>query len=146
MIVPPLRQIVARPSDALARRPFLKPINANSMKKLIVSSALLLSAATLSMGEEPYQPNWESLAKHRPAPEWLEDAKLGIYFHWGPYSVPAFDSAWYPRNMYIPGHQVQKHHKANYGPVTEFGYENFIPLFRVKKGVPLVSLTGERGR
>jgi alpha-L-fucosidase len=37
-----------------------------------------------------YQPNWESLSTHEETPEWLEDAKLGIYFHWGVYSVPAF--------------------------------------------------------
>lgn len=35
-----------------------------------------------------YQPNWESIDK-RPTPQWLDDAKFGIFIHWGVYSVPA---------------------------------------------------------
>ena len=38
--------------------------------------------------EGPYKATWESLYKHNEAPEWFRDAKLGIYFHWGVYSVP----------------------------------------------------------
>ena len=41
--------------------------------------------------QEPYQPTWESLYQHDAAPQWYEDAVLGFYFHWGPYSVPATD-------------------------------------------------------
>jgi len=37
---------------------------------------------------EPYQPTWSSLAHHQ-TPQWLRDAKFGIYTHWGIYSVPA---------------------------------------------------------
>ncbi len=36
-----------------------------------------------------YQPTRESLRQH-PVPEWFEDAKLGIFIHWGLYSIPAF--------------------------------------------------------
>jgi alpha-L-fucosidase len=90
---------------------------------------LCLFVAGLGQATEPFQPTWESLAKHEAAPEWFQDAKLGIYFHWGPYSVPAFGSAWYPRNMYRTGDRVNTHHVATYGPVDEFGYEDFIPLF-----------------
>ena len=43
--------------------------------------------------QEPYQPTWESLYQHDAAPQWYEDAVLGFYFHWGPYSVPAFGCA-----------------------------------------------------
>ncbi|WP_282136759.1 alpha-L-fucosidase [Seonamhaeicola maritimus] len=76
-----------------------------------------------------YEPNFESLSKHTAAPEWFQDAKLGMYFHWGPYSVPAYGSAWYPCNMYIKGSDVNKFHEKNYGPIEEFGYEDFIPMF-----------------
>src|SRR3954452_2174036 len=31
---------------------------------------------------------WADLA--RPLPAWLATAKLGIFIHWGPYSVPAW--------------------------------------------------------
>jgi len=37
-----------------------------------------------------YQENWASLSKYNESPDWFRDAKFGIYFHWGVYSVPAF--------------------------------------------------------
>ena len=37
----------------------------------------------------PYQPTWESLDK-RPLPAWFNEAKFGIFIHWGVYSVPAW--------------------------------------------------------
>ncbi|MBP3442296.1 MAG: alpha-L-fucosidase, partial [Clostridia bacterium] len=36
-----------------------------------------------------YENNWESL-NSRKVPEWFEDAKFGIFIHWGLYSVPAY--------------------------------------------------------
>lgn len=35
-----------------------------------------------------YKADWESLKEHKEAPEWFRDAKFGIYFHWGVYTVP----------------------------------------------------------
>ncbi|WNJ17955.1 alpha-L-fucosidase [Pontibacter sp. G13] len=83
----------------------------------------------LTQAQREYSPTHESLSQHVAAPEWFADSKLGIYFHWGPYSVPAFGSAWYPRNMYLEKGRVRKHHEETYGPIEEFGYEDFIPLF-----------------
>lgn len=76
-----------------------------------------------------YEQSWESLAKHSAAPEWFQDAKLGIYFHWGVYTVPAFGSEWYPSNMYIEGRREYKYHLENYGSLSEFGYHHFVPAF-----------------
>ena len=75
-----------------------------------------------------YQPTWKSLSKH-PTPEWFRDAKFGIYFHWGVYSVPAYGNEWYPRNMYRQGSDAYKHHKKKYGSQDKFGYKDFIPMF-----------------
>ncbi|MHC5074524.1 MAG: alpha-L-fucosidase, partial [Planctomycetota bacterium] len=47
-----------------------------------------------------YEASWESLGQHE-TPEWFENSVLGIYFHWGIYSVPAF-GCWGGRNMYQP--------------------------------------------
>jgi alpha-L-fucosidase len=94
-----------------------------------LGTAAVCSMQAIGQGDVTYHPTWESLAKHEAAPEWFQDAKLGIYFHWGPYSVPAYGSAWYPRNMFMEGHDVNNHHTKTYGPVDEFGYEDFIPLF-----------------
>ena len=52
--------------------------------------ACLFFFFNISKAEQAYQPNWDSLANHNEAPEWFRNAKFGIYFHWGPYSVPAF--------------------------------------------------------
>ncbi len=78
--------------------------------------------------------NWTSLATIDREPEWFKDAKFGIYFHWGPYSVPAFQTEWYPRWMYVPnkegwGAGIYEHHRDTYGPVSEFNYHDFIPMF-----------------
>lgn len=79
-----------------------------------------------------FEPTFESLSKHEAAPEWFQDAKLGIYFHWGPYSVPAFGSAWYPHHMYKDKGGIRKHHEKTYGSIHEFGYEDFIPMFKAE--------------
>jgi alpha-L-fucosidase len=72
-------------------------------------------------------PSWEAL--ERPVPEWFADATFGVYFHWGPYSVPAHDSEWYPRNMYREGSEAHEHHVETYGPPSEHGYREFVPDF-----------------
>src|SRR5450755_1066060 len=80
----------------------------------------------------PFQPTWDSLKKYK-IPSWYEDAKFGIFIHWGLYSVPAFGSEWYPRNMYLEGTKEFEHHLAAYGPQSKFGYKDFIPDFRADK-------------
>ena len=81
--------------------------------------------------EEIYKPEWESLQKH-PVPQWFRDAKFGIYFHLGPYSVPAYNSEWYSCLMYKPNHKVFKYHKEKYGDQSEFGYKDFIPMLTLE--------------
>src|SRR5437870_6058458 len=83
----------------------------------------------------PFHANWDSLAAFQ-VPRWYQDAKFGIFIHWGVYSVPAFDSEWYPRNMYLVGSPVFKHHVATYGPQSKFGYKDFIPRFKAEKFDP----------
>jgi alpha-L-fucosidase len=74
-----------------------------------------------------YQPTWASVDRHPPAPEWFQDAKFGIYFHFGVFSVPAYGSEWYPRNMYNTGEGAYNHHVATYGnPFSNWPYNNFI--------------------
>ena len=77
-----------------------------------------------------YEPTWSSLKRHR-TPEWLDDAKYGIYFHWGIYSVPEFgpNGSWYPNRMYIDGTDQQKYHTETFGHPSKFGYKDLIPLF-----------------
>jgi alpha-L-fucosidase len=81
--------------------------------------------------EGPFRADWESLQKYE-IPEWYQDAKFGIFIHWGIYSVPAFGSEWYPRDMLRQGSEEYKHHVAAYGPPDKFGYKDFIPQFRAE--------------
>lgn len=83
----------------------------------------------------PYAPTWESLMEAQP-PKWFRERKLGIFIHWGLYSVPAKFHEWYSRNMYIQGGPEFAHHVATYGAQKDFGYKDFIPLFRAEKFDP----------
>jgi alpha-L-fucosidase len=77
----------------------------------------------------PFDDSWESLAAYE-VPEWYKDGKLGIFVHWGAYSVPAFGNEWYPRNMYIEGSREFEHHRKVYGDQHDFGYKDLIARFR----------------
>ena len=82
-----------------------------------------------------YDPDWESLQRYQ-VPAWFRDAKLGIFIHWGPASVPAFENEWYPRHMYVEGTPVFEHHRATWGDQSEFGYKDFIPRFKAEAWDP----------
>jgi alpha-L-fucosidase len=83
----------------------------------------------------PFTNDWATLT-HYQTPEWYKDAKFGIFIHWGLYSVPAYANEWYPRNMYMEGSNENKHQVATYGPLTKFGYKDFIPMFTAAKYDP----------
>nr|WP_296485751.1 alpha-L-fucosidase [uncultured Acetatifactor sp.] len=83
----------------------------------------------------PYRDTWESLSRYQ-VPEWYRKAKFGIFIHWGIYSVPAFGSEWYSRNMYVKDSKEYRHHIETYGKHTEFGYKDFIPMFTADKFDP----------
>lgn len=80
----------------------------------------------------PFEPDWLSLSDYT-IPDWYQDAKFGIFIHWGVYSVPAFNGEWYPRKMYQADQEESAHHEENYGALTEFGYKEFIPMFKAEK-------------
>ncbi len=108
----------------------------NKTTLLLGSLAIVFSCKSVDVNKDKqiktYEPTYESLKEHGAAPEWFADAKLGMYFHWGPYSVPAYGSAWYPHNMYKENNGVRKHHEKTYGSIQEFGYEDFIPMFKAE--------------
>jgi alpha-L-fucosidase len=77
----------------------------------------------------PFRADWESLTAGYVVPTWYQDAKFGIFVHWGPYCVPGFSSEWYPREMYRQGTEVFAHHRETHGPQDTFGYKDFLPDF-----------------
>ncbi len=44
--------------------------------------------------KQQYTPDWTSLDK-RPLPSWYDESKIGIFIHWGVFSVPSVASEWY---------------------------------------------------
>jgi alpha-L-fucosidase len=95
-----------------------------------------LAIYQLAATQEIYKPEWESIDK-RPVAPWFEDAKLGIFIHYGPYSVPAWSekgtySEWYQYwvkseglfgNGNFKGDEVTKYHHKTYG--KDFSYYKF---------------------
>jgi alpha-L-fucosidase len=96
-----------------------------------------------------YFPEKDSLKQHM-IPDWFNDAKFGIFIHWGLYSVPAFAitgvdivesmkkgienhfknnpySEWYLNSLRIKGSPTQDYHNLTYG--ENFSYDDFIPIF-----------------
>jgi alpha-L-fucosidase len=76
-----------------------------------------------------YEATWASVDRHNPAPEWFQDAKFGIYFHFGIFSVPAYENEWYPRNMYNPGDPAFAYHQATFGNPTNSASPQFFPEY-----------------
>jgi len=109
-------------------------------------SAAAASTAFRAMPATHYEPTWESIRTHT-VPGWYDDAKLGIFIHWGLYSVPAWappsgelgkvdPSQWFYQNAYaewylnslrLKDSPTYKHHMETYG--ANFDYYDFAPIF-----------------
>jgi alpha-L-fucosidase len=109
-----------------------------AMSILLVGALVSSGAGADSTSENRvhYEPTWESLMQKEATPQWYQDAVLGFYFHWGPYSVPAFSCSGY-WTMYMKGSRTYRLVKENYGePGIEFGYKDFVPLWKADKYDP----------
>ena len=110
------------------------------LKFLLVTLVLVRVTITYCQTNNTLEidPTWESMVVNYQVPQWLEDGKLGVWFHWG---IPSAtdenrpkDGSWYGRNMYGGGKKLAKElsawHIKRYGSLEEFGYEKLIPLFK----------------
>ncbi len=102
---------------------------------LAVCAAALAGAPCRGAGTH-YEANWASLDA-RACPDWYQDAKFGIFIHWGVYSVPSWGvkgeyAEWYWNKMADkkPDNPWWQYHKANYG--EGFAYADFVPQFRAE--------------
>ena len=76
--------------------------------------------------EGPFQPSWESIEQNYPGtPEWLREAKFGIWVHFGPQAAGE-SGDWYARNLYKEGHNAYKNHLKRYGHPSEVGYKEVL--------------------
>ena len=97
-----------------------------------------------------YFSNLDSIRSH-PLPKWYDDCKLGIFIHWGLYSIPAFapksgqlgtielDERWFANNPYAEwyynsvkiGHGPSyDYHVNTYG--KDFAYEGFADMWKAE--------------
>lgn len=90
-------------------------------------------AISTPMPAGPFEPAWDSIRRNYRVPSWFEDAKFGIFIHWGLYSVPAHRGEWYQKHMYS---SLIDWHTRRFGPPETFGYKDFIPLFKAEKWNP----------
>ncbi|QLQ36408.1 alpha-L-fucosidase [Micromonospora robiginosa] len=118
----------------LTRRSLLAALGAGGAAVAVGGVARPLPAAAAIPGPASYAETWASVGQHPAAPEWFQDAKFGIYFHWGAFSVPAYANEWYPRNMYNNGSNENNHHRSVYGDPSAWPYHNFINGARDKAG------------
>lgn len=98
-----------------------------------------------------FEPSLDSVRSHQ-IPDWYHDAKLGIFVHWGLYSVPAWApltgelgkviaeggwinwfsnnpyAEWYQNSLAIGQGATYDHHVNTYG--ANFKYEDFAPKYQ----------------
>ena len=108
------------------------------MNKLQIT--LMAIILTSNVFAQSYQANWESIDS-RPIPEWFNDAKFGIFIHWGLFSVPAWGptdadvydkyAEWYWYKLMEPSSKVNSNfvefHNNTYG--KDFKYQDFVKGF-----------------
>ncbi len=104
---------------------------------LFLAGSLLFSCTEKheTMLAGPFEPTWESLSQYEEAPEWFQDAKFGIWAHWGPQCQPE-QGDWYARFMYDEGSRQYNWHVENYGHPSEFGFKDVINLWKADKWEP----------
>jgi alpha-L-fucosidase len=129
-------------------------INRRHFAKALAGTALVARRSpALAQESAPsprkFDPTWDSLKQHR-VPEWYNNAKLGIFIHWGLYSVPAWApttgelnkvppsewfklnpyAEWYLNSLRIPDSPTRKHHEETWG--KNYDYYQFTSVFNDK--------------
>ncbi len=123
-------------------------MNMNLKNSIIIASTALtlLSCNSQSKKKEiaqlPYDGSWESLQK-MPVPDWFNDGKVGIFIHWGPYSVIGHRKGGkgyaehVPKMIYKDSTYYYPFLRERWGAAPpEFGYKDIIPEFKAEKWNP----------
>ena len=82
----------------------------------------------IPIAEGPYEASWASIERNYPGtPQWLRDAKFGIWVHFGPQAAGE-SGDWYARNLYKErdDHQAYHNHMKRYGHPSEVGYKEVL--------------------
>jgi len=112
----------------------------------VLTASALLCGICAAQAPAKYDPTLDSLNRH-PLPKWYAGAKLGIFIHWGLYSVPGWAplnhpdhdfssndyikydpyAEWYLNTMRVPGSPTEAYHREHYG--ADFDYYSFATTF-----------------
>lgn len=98
------------------------------------SAMAILAGAYPALAQSRFDGSRDSLKSYQ-VPQWFQDAKFGIWAHWGPQSAPE-DGDWYARNMYMEGSPQYKFHLDKYGPQSKFGFKDVIATFKAERWDP----------
>lgn len=91
------------------------------MRKYILIAMML---GAFFVHAQQYQATWNSLDQ-RPTPQWFQDAKFGIFIHWGMYAVPGWCTKgnyaeWYQYGFQTNDSARKAFHKAKFGDKTYY--------------------------
>lgn len=105
----------------------------NLTKKILICSLAIFIGIKAGKAQE-VQPTWQSI-NERGYPEWFSDAKLGIFIHWGVYSVPAYAGVegygeWYYRGLMVGDTVRINFQNKTYG--DGITYRDFDKLFKAE--------------
>lgn len=91
---------------------------------------------------DPYDGSWESLQK-MPVPGWFDDGKIGIFIHWGPYSVLGYKrgdrgyAEHTPKFIYSdPEHHYPVLEERFGSAPPRFGYKDVVDHFKAEQWDP----------
>jgi alpha-L-fucosidase len=88
----------------------------------------------IAVAPGPFTAKAASLQAYR-FPAWFNDAKFGIWAHWGPQSGVEYGD-WYARLMYQQGTEQYNYHVETYGHPSKVGYKDLIPTFKAARWDP----------
>ena len=107
---------------------------------LIISIVLSVTALTISAKDNvpvetgTFTPDWNNLGAWE-CPEWYENAKFGIWAHWGP-QCEAEDGDWYARGMYFKGSEQYNWHVSHFGDPSVFGLKDLCNAWKAEEWDP----------
>lgn len=110
---------------------------------------LILSTAALSqehkmdnipIAEGIFKPDWQQVADNYKKPEWFNQAKFGVWIHWGAQAMGE-SGDWFAKFMYYPfgdptNNDAYKNHLAKWGHPSVTGYKDILPQWKAEKWDP----------
>ena len=98
-----------------------------------LKSLFLLLCASTNVMAQYYAPSYSSLQQYK-CPDWIKEAKFGIYCHWNAQSASKSENnGWYAREMYIEGSAAYNDHLRNWGHPSEVGYKDVVEAWNADK-------------